>query len=86
MHSHHDKTRGWQPFWAALGAALLVLLPLVAGLSYEVLKFAAKLKGWGAKILQAPGLWMQRLSTRLPSDDMIEVAAAAYAEAANDVG
>ena len=86
MHSHHDKTRGWRPFWTALGAALLVLLPLVAGLSYEVLKFAAKLKGWGAKILQAPGLWMQRLSTRLPSDDMIEVAAAAYAEAANDVG
>lgn len=31
MHSHHDKTRGWQPFWAALGAALLVLLPLVGG-------------------------------------------------------
>jgi len=31
LHSHHDKTRGWQPFWAALGAALLVLLPLVGG-------------------------------------------------------
>ena len=31
MHSHHDKTHGWQPFWAALGAALLVLLPLVGG-------------------------------------------------------
>ena len=31
MHSHHDKTRGWRPFWAALGAALLVLLPLVGG-------------------------------------------------------
>ena len=74
-----------QVLWIRL-ALRVVLLPLVAGLSYEVLKFAAKLKGWGAKILQAPGLWMQRLSTRLPSDDRIEVAAAAYAEAANDVG
>ena len=74
-----------QVLWIRL-ALRVVLLPLVAGLSYEVLKFAARLKGWGAKILQAPGLWMQRLSTRIPSDDMIEVAAAAYAEAANEAG
>lgn len=69
--------------WIRL-ALRIILLPLVAGLSYEVLKFAAKLQGWSAKILQAPGLWMQRLSTRIPTDDMIEVAAAAYAEAARD--
>ena len=62
----------------------IVLIPLVAGLSYEVLKLAARWQGWGAKILQAPGLWLQRLSTRIPTDDMIEVAARAYAEAAGD--
>ncbi len=66
--------------WVRL-ALRIVLLPLVMGLSYEALKFAAKLQGWPAKILQAPGLWMQRLSTRVPTDDMIEVAAAAYREA-----
>ena len=69
--------------WQRL-ALRVALIPLVAGLSYEVLKFAARLKGWGAKLLQAPGLWMQRLSTRVPTDDMIEVAAAAYQEAARD--
>ena len=31
MGAHHNKHRGWNPFWAALGAALLVLLPLVGG-------------------------------------------------------
>ena len=30
MHAQHDRHRGWNPFWAALGAALLVLVPLVA--------------------------------------------------------
>ena len=31
MHAQHDWHRGWNPFWAALGAALLVLVPLVGG-------------------------------------------------------
>ena len=31
MHAQHDRNRGWNPFWAALGAALLVLVPLVGG-------------------------------------------------------
>ncbi|MFR4008407.1 MAG: DUF1385 domain-containing protein [Christensenellales bacterium] len=62
----------------------IVLIPLVAGLSYEVLKLAARWQGWGPRSLQAPGLWLQRLSTRIPTDDMIEVAARAYAEAAGD--
>ena len=62
----------------------IVLIPLVAGLSYEVLKLVAKRDGILAKIIRAPGLWLQRLSTREPSDDMVEVAAAALNAAKED--
>ena len=56
----------------------ILLLPLVAGLSYEVLKAAASHNGIISRIVRAPGLLLQRLSTRIPEDDMIEVAATAY--------
>lgn len=56
----------------------IVLMPLVAGASYEVIRFAGNnfKKGW-VKIIIMPGLLLQKLTTREPSDDQLEVAAAA---------
>lgn len=52
----------------------LALLPLVAGLSYEVIKLAGKSKNSCVKILTKPGLWLQKITTREPDDTQIEVA------------
>jgi uncharacterized protein YqhQ len=56
----------------------LLLLPVVAGVSYEVLRFSGKSYDdhlW-VRILTKPGLWLQRLTTAEPTDDMLEVAIA----------
>lgn len=55
----------------------LVLLPLVVGLSYECIRLAGNKDNVFTKILSAPGLAMQRLTTREPDDSMIEIAIAA---------
>lgn len=54
----------------------LALLPVVAGLSYEVIKFAGRHKGGIVGVLTKPGLWLQKLTTREPDDSQIEVAVA----------
>ena len=54
----------------------LLLLPLVMGLSYEVIKFAGRHDNALTRIISAPGLWLQRLTTAEPDDGMIEVAVA----------
>jgi uncharacterized protein YqhQ len=66
-----------RPGWALLIASRIVLLPLIAGLSYEVIRFAAKHmdKRW-VRIAMKPGLLLQRLTTRQPSIDQVEVAVA----------
>jgi uncharacterized protein YqhQ len=53
----------------------IVLLPVVAGIAYEIIKYVARKQGtfWG-KIVLAPGLWLQKLTTREPDDQQIEVA------------
>lgn len=56
----------------------IALLPLVAGLSYELLKGLAKTECWVFYPLKAPGLLLQMLTTREPDDDMMEVAIAAF--------
>jgi len=61
----------------------LVFLPLVAGLAYEVLKLAAASDKLWARIIRAPGLGLQYLTTREPEPDMIEVAIAAFHLAMN---
>lgn len=56
----------------------LLLLPVVAGVSYEILKLLAKIKGKWSYIIKAPGLALQFLTTREPDDSMIEVAITAF--------
>lgn len=51
----------------------LLLIPVIAGVSYEFIRLAGRYDNWFANALSQPGLWMQRLTTREPEDDMIEV-------------
>ncbi len=51
----------------------LLLIPVIAGLSYEFIRLAGRYDNWFVNALSQPGLWMQRLTTREPEDDMIEV-------------
>lgn len=55
----------------------LCLLPLVMGISYELIKIAGRSNNLFTRIISAPGLWIQRLTTSEPDDSMIEVAIAA---------
>lgn len=52
----------------------LLLVPIIAGISYEVIKAAGKSESKMVAFISKPGLWMQRLTTKEPTDDMIEVA------------
>ena len=60
--------------FAAKLASRVVLLPLLAGVSYELIRFAARRRGSFLALLTAPGLWMQRITTKPPADDQAEVA------------
>jgi len=60
--------------FAAKFAIRIALLPLIAGLSYELIRFAAKRRGSFLTILTLPGLWTQRITTKPPSDEQAEVA------------
>ncbi len=51
----------------------LAFLPLIMGLGYEFIKYAGRHDNLFVKIVSAPGLWMQRLTTKEPTDDIIEV-------------
>lgn len=51
----------------------LLIMPLVMGIGYEFIKYAGKHDNLLVKILSAPGLWMQRITTKEPTDDIIEV-------------
>lgn len=67
-------------FWLRL-LSRIVLLPLVAGLSYEVIRFSARRGGLLWAQLIKPGLWLQRITTQAPSDDQLETAVRALEEA-----
>ena len=58
----------------------LCLIPVVAGVSYEFLKLFAKYDNLFARICKAPGLWLQKLTTREPDEKMLEVAIASFNE------
>jgi uncharacterized protein YqhQ len=55
-------------------AARIALLPVVAGVSYELIRFAAKHRSGLLSTLTAPGLWLQRITTQPPSNDQTSVA------------
>lgn len=55
----------------------LVMIPVIAGVSYEFLRLAGRSDRWIVDVLSKPGLWMQNMTTREPDDSMIEVAIAA---------
>ncbi len=55
-------------FWARF-ASRIALLPIIAGVSYEIIRFAAKHRGSLFALMTAPGLWLQRITTKPPSDD-----------------
>jgi uncharacterized protein YqhQ len=70
-----------QPVWYWLIASRVALLPLIAGLAYELIRFAGKHRGNPVlTVLLAPGLWLQRLTTRQPTLDQIEVSIKALQE------
>jgi uncharacterized protein YqhQ len=63
-----------RPEWYWLIASRIVLLPVIAGLAYEVIRYAGMHQSNRVLMtLLAPGLWLQRLTTREPSDDQVEV-------------
>ncbi len=66
-----DQTIVWM-------AIKLLILPIVTGISYEFIKYAGRHDNLFVKICAAPGLWMQRLTTKEPDDSMIEVAIEAF--------
>ena len=51
----------------------VVLLPVIAGLSYEVIRFASRRSRSVLAWMVAPGLWLQRITTKNPSDDQVEI-------------
>ncbi|MCI9485516.1 MAG: DUF1385 domain-containing protein [Lachnospiraceae bacterium] len=55
-------------------ALRILLIPVIAGISYEILKLAGRSDNWLVNLVSKPGLLLQRLTTREPEDDMIEVA------------
>lgn len=59
-------------------AVKLLILPFVTGISYEFIKYAGRHDNLFVRICAAPGLWMQRLTTKEPDDSMIEVAISAF--------
>ena len=62
-----------ETMWLRLLSRLL-LIPVIAGISYEFIRYAGKHNNACSRILSQPGLWVQRLTTKEPDDSMIEVA------------
>jgi uncharacterized protein YqhQ len=70
-----------RPTWYWLIAERILLLPVIAGLAYELIRFAGKHQGNRVLMtILAPGLWLQRLTTREPSLDQLEVSIRALRE------
>lgn len=54
----------------------ILLVPVIAGISYEILRIAGKYDNWFVRLISAPGMWLQKITTREPDEEMVEVAIA----------
>ncbi|HBT65387.1 MAG TPA: DUF1385 domain-containing protein [Ruminococcaceae bacterium] len=60
----------------------LLTIPIIVGIGYELIKLAGRSNHWLVRAISAPGLWLQRITTKEPTDDMIEVAITSFTEVA----
>jgi uncharacterized protein YqhQ len=67
-------------FWARF-AVRIALLPVITGLSYEIIRFAARHRAGLFALMTTPGLWLQRITTQPPADAEAECAVAALEQA-----
>ncbi len=70
----------WDNVWLRFGSKLL-MLPLIVGLGFEFIRYAGAHSNVFTKIVSAPGLWLQRITTREPDESQLEVALAALVNA-----
>lgn len=64
---------GWPDLWLRI-LSRVILLPVVAGVSYEIIRFAGRTKNPVVHMAILPGLWLQKITTNQPADEMVEVA------------
>lgn len=64
---------GWPDLWERI-LSRIILLPVVAGVSYEIIRFAGRSQNKLVQVAILPGLWLQKITTRQPDDDQVEVA------------
>lgn len=64
---------GWPDLWLRI-LSRIALLPVVAGVSYEIIRFAGRSRSQFVRLAMLPGLWLQKITTRQPDDDQVEVA------------
>jgi uncharacterized protein YqhQ len=76
---------GWGGAWYVRIGLRLLMLPVVAGVAYEFLKFAAKSDNLFFRVIRWPGLMLQKLTTAQPDDSMIEVAIVAFYAAMDEM-
>lgn len=69
-----------RPSWYWLIVTRILFLPLIAGIAYELIRFAGKHQNKVVMTILAPGLWLQRLTTREPTLDQLEVSIRALRE------
>jgi len=70
---------GWPDLWMRI-LSRIILLPVVAGISYEIIRYAGRSENRFVKFATLPGLWLQNLTTNEPDDEQVEVAIRALEE------
>ena len=70
---------GWPDLWMRI-LSRIILLPVVAGISYEIIRYAGRSENKFIKFATLPGLWLQNLTTNEPDDEQVEVAIRALEE------